>query len=82
MTKAKLGTGVRFKALTQKLKNRKVGKTARGRKMAKALPGKTEKVKNPKALAAWIGRKKYGVKKFAQLSSQGRKAMKRAAFKK
>ena len=28
---------------------------------------------NPGALAAYIGRKKYGVKKFASLSAKGRK---------
>ena len=47
MTKAKLGSGARFKALTKK-------------------------VGSP-ALAAWIGRKKYGAKKFAKLSAKGRK---------
>lgn len=29
--------------------------------------------KNPGALAAWIGRKKYGNKKFAKLSAGGKK---------
>lgn len=28
--------------------------------------------KNPGALAAWIGRKKYGAKRFAKLSARGR----------
>lgn len=46
MTKAKLGSGARFKALAKK-------------------------VGSP-ALAAWIGRKKYGAKKFAKLSAKGR----------
>jgi len=27
---------------------------------------------NPAALAAWIGRKKYGAEKFAQLNARGR----------
>lgn len=54
--KPKLGTGARFKALTEAL----------GAKGAK----------NPKALAAWIGRKKYGAKKMAQLSSSARRKMK------
>ena len=31
-------------------------------------------VSNPAGLAAYIGRKKYGAKKFAQLSAKGRKA--------
>lgn len=30
-------------------------------------------VTNPGALAAYIGRKKYGAKKYAKLSAQGRK---------
>jgi len=47
MTKAKLGSGVRFKALTKKV--------------------------GSKALAAYIGRKKYGAKKFASLSKKGKK---------
>ena len=29
-------------------------------------------VKNPGALAAWIGRRKYGKKKFQSLSAKGR----------
>ena len=49
----KLGTGTRFKALTQKL----------------AKKG----AKSPKALAAYIGRRKYGKKRFAQLGAKGRK---------
>jgi len=32
--------------------------------------------KNPKALAAWIGRKKYGKKKFQQMAAAGRKRKK------
>lgn len=28
---------------------------------------------NPEALAAWIGRRKYGSKRFAQLSARARK---------
>lgn len=51
--KPKLGTGARFKALTQKLSRKGV--------------------KNPKALAAWIGRRKLGAKRFTKLSVQGRK---------
>ena len=30
-------------------------------------------VRNPKALAAWIGRRKYGKKRFQQLAARGRK---------
>ena len=68
----KLGGGGRFRKLVNQLKKRKVGRTARGRKLAKALLGKTEKVKNPAALAAWIGRKKYGKEKFQEMSIKAR----------
>lgn len=47
MTKAKLGSGKRFKALSKKV--------------------------GSNALAAWIGRKKYGKKRFQKLSVKGRK---------
>ena len=33
-------------------------------------------VKNPKALAAWIGMKKYGKKKMQQLAAAGRRRSK------
>jgi hypothetical protein len=41
----------------------------------KALAAKEKKkgVKNPKALAAWIGRRKYGPKKMAKLAAAGRR---------
>tara|TARA_Y100000310_G_scaffold326021_1_gene390357 strand:- start:332 stop:556 length:225 start_codon:yes stop_codon:yes gene_type:complete len=44
-------------------------------KRFKALTTKLSKkgAKNPKALAAWIGRKKYGKKKMAKMSAKGRK---------
>lgn len=69
---AKLGTGARFAALTNKLANRKVGQTARGKKMAAALPGKTGPVKNPAALAAFIGRKKFGKAAFQKMAVKGK----------
>ncbi len=42
------------------------------------LKGKLAKkgARTPGALAAWIGRKKYGTKKMAQLSAQARKSTK------
>jgi len=55
--KAKLGSGKRFAALKKTLGSR------RGKK----------KVSNPGALAAWIGRKKYGNKKFQAMSAKGRR---------
>lgn len=33
-------------------------------------------VKDPAALAAWIGRKKYGKEKFQKLAAKGRRAAK------
>ena len=53
-SKAKLGSGARFKALKKKL-------AARGG------------IEDPAALAASIGRKKYGKAKMAKLSAAGRK---------
>lgn len=55
--KGKLGTGGRFKRLTNSL----------------AKKG----AKNPKALAAFIGRKKYGPKKMASLAKKGKKGKKK-----
>lgn len=50
-----------------------IGKQVKGKlgsgKRFKTLAKKT----GSSALAAWIGRKKYGKKKFAQLSAKGRK---------
>jgi len=39
------------------------------------LTGQLKKkgVKNPRALAAWIGRKKYGKKKFQRMAVTGKK---------
>jgi len=44
----------------------------------KALTAKLKKkgAKSPKALAAWIGRKKLGKKKMAKLSAAGRRRRK------
>lgn len=58
---APLGEGGRFAALKGKLA-RKKGK---------------KKVSDPAALAAFIGRKKYGKKKFGALSKKGMNAAKR-----
>ena len=51
--KPKLGSGIRFKQLTSKLKKKGV--------------------KEPEALAAFIGRKKYGAKKMAKMAAKGRR---------
>lgn len=53
MTKPKLGSGLRFKKLSDTLK----------RKGAH----------DPDALAAFIGRKKYGKKRFQKLATKGKK---------
>ena len=51
--KPPLGSGERFKQLTDKLEK--------------------QGAKNPKALAAYIGRKKYGAKKMQAMAAKGRK---------
>ena len=55
MTKAKLGSGARFK------------------KLEKSIAAKGD-VKDPAAVAAAIGRKKYGSKKMSKLAVKGKKA--------
>lgn len=45
--------------------------TTRFQKLTNKLSKKG--TKNPKALAAWIGRSKYGKKKFQAMSAAGRK---------
>lgn len=49
-------------------------KLGSGKRFA-ALKGKLAKrgARNPGALAAWIGRKKYGKRGFARLSRKGRR---------
>ena len=49
-----------------------VGQGGRFAALKKTLSGR-KGVSNPGGLAAYIGRKKYGAKKFAGLSSKGRK---------
>ncbi len=49
-----------------------LGSGARFKALTKKLEGQ-KGVTNPKALAAAIGRKKYGVKRMAKLSASGRK---------
>lgn len=50
----------------------KLGTGARFAKLEKSLAKKG--ASNPGALAAYVGRKKYGSKKFAKLSAKGRKS--------
>jgi hypothetical protein len=57
--------------MARKRRKPKLGSGARFRSLSKSL--KRKGVRNPNALAASIGRKKYGKKKFAKLSAAGRK---------
>ena len=52
-------------------KSMKVGGGGRFSKLAKQL--KRKGVRNPKALAASIGRKKYGKKKFQKMAAAGKR---------
>lgn len=54
----------------------KLGSGKRFAKLSMDL-SKRRGVKNPKALAAYIGRKKYGSEKFASLGARGRKRAER-----
>lgn len=63
MRKAKLGSGKRFKALKNKVAKEYRKKGMSAKKAAKVGA----------AVAAKIGRKKYGAKKMAKLASRGRK---------
>ena len=49
----------------------KLGSGKRFKALTRKLAAKG--AKNPKALAAWIGRKKYGKKKFQKLAAAGRR---------
>lgn len=55
----------------KKVKKKKLGTGKRFKALTKKLRKKG--AKSPGALAAWIGRKKYGKAKFAKLSAKGRK---------
>jgi hypothetical protein len=48
-----------------------VARQSRFAKLSHKL-GRRKGVRNPDALAAYIGRKKYGKRKFAQMSARGR----------
>ena len=49
----------------------RLGSGERFRKLTAKLRGKG--ARDPKALAAWIGRKKYGAKKMNQMAARGRR---------
>lgn len=63
--KAKLGSGERFRTLVKQL--------AAKESLDEALALAEYTVTNPKALAAWIGRRKYGKDKFQKMAAKGRK---------
>lgn len=54
-------------------KSMRLGGGGRFAKLEKSLQGK---VRDPKAVAASIGRKKYGAKKMAKMAATGRKRAK------
>jgi len=49
----------------------KLGTGGRFKRLVKTL--RKRGAKSPKALAAWIGRKKYGKKRMTKLAAKGRK---------
>ena len=49
----------------------KLGSGARYKKLTRSL--KKSGARDPKSLAAWIGRKKYGKKKFQKLAAKGKR---------
>jgi hypothetical protein len=50
----------------------KLGSGARFKRLTRSLAGR-KNVRNPKAVAAAIGRKKYGKKRMAKMSAAGRR---------
>tara|TARA_R100001086_G_C11728893_1_gene229102 strand:+ start:359 stop:586 length:228 start_codon:yes stop_codon:yes gene_type:complete len=55
----------------KKKKKPKLGTGKRFKKLSSKL--KKKGAKNPKALAAWIGRKKFGKKKMSAMAAKGKK---------
>ena len=76
-SKAKIGTGGRFKALEKDLakKGEEIERLSGEEleKLAQALEKCGYTVRDPGALAASIGRAKYGKKKFQEMAAAGRK---------
>lgn len=67
----KLGIGTRFKNLVEELEQKKgcpLTKTE-----LEEVQNISKEIRDPKALAAWIGRRKYGKKKFQEMAAAGRK---------
>ena len=72
-----LGCGERFRQLVEALKRKSNGvETTVGEPQGiettkPQMVGKNE-IRSPEALAAWVGRKKYGKKKFQELATAGK----------
>ena len=56
-------------------KSMRVGGGGRFRRLTRKLAGRRG-VRTPKRLAAWIGRRKYGSKRFAKMGAVGRRRSK------
>ena len=69
--KAPVGEGGRFAALTQSIEERNRKGPKRPSVAAKRPGG--GKIENPGALAAFLGRKKYGKGQFQKMAAAGRK---------
>ena len=70
-------SSTRQQVMKPKNKKPKLGSGDRYKKLVNSL--KKGGAKNPKALAAHIGREKYGKKKFQELALKGKKSKKRKA---
>ncbi|MGD9644020.1 MAG: hypothetical protein AB7V08_14980 [Elusimicrobiales bacterium] len=71
MAKKLARSTVAKKIYEREAKGAPVGTGQRFRALTKALAYKG--AKNPRALAAWIGRQKYGKKRFQQMAAAGRR---------
>ena len=69
--KAPVGEGGRFAALTESIEERNRKGPKRPSVAAKRAGG--GKIENPGALAAFLGRRKYGKGRFQQMATAGRK---------
>jgi hypothetical protein len=63
--------------MAKRRRKAKLGSGKRFKSLSRKL-SKRKGVRNPKALAAAIGRKKYGKKKMAKMSAAGRRRKSRA----
>ena len=73
--KTKRAKKTKGKSYVAKGKKPKLGTGKRFKALKSAL--KKKGARTPAALAAWIGKRKYGAKKMAKLSAKGRKKRRR-----